>query len=52
MDLVHIVEGAEVLRAECQEQYKGKTVAGGVLYHEDKWTVIMQQEDECEVYSG
>lgn len=52
MDLVHIVEGAEVLRAECQEQYKGKTVAGGVLYHEDKWTVLMQQEDECEVYSG
>lgn len=47
MDLVHIVEGASVLYAECQEVYKGEWVAGGVLYHPDKWTVIVQQEDEC-----
>ncbi|KAL4747037.1 hypothetical protein BDW72DRAFT_197145 [Aspergillus terricola var. indicus] len=50
MEVEHIAEGASVLLNECKDTYKGKEVAGGLLTHPDKWSVVVQQPARCEFH--
>ncbi|KAL3433225.1 hypothetical protein BDV09DRAFT_196955 [Aspergillus tetrazonus] len=50
MEVKHIAEGASVLLNECKDIYKGEEVAGGLLTHPDKWSVIVQEPAKCEVH--
>ncbi|KAL3475227.1 hypothetical protein BJX99DRAFT_259692 [Aspergillus californicus] len=47
MPVENIRQGAAVLYNECQQNYKGKRVAGGQLTHPDNWSVVVQGVDEC-----
>lgn len=42
----NIADSVRVLSNECRDEYKGKTVAGGVVDHPDHWSVIVQGEDD------
>ncbi|KAL4816201.1 hypothetical protein BDW67DRAFT_185026 [Aspergillus spinulosporus] len=50
MEVEHIAEGASVLLNECKDTYKGKEVAGGLLTHPDKWSVVVQEPAKCEAH--
>ncbi|KAL2831793.1 hypothetical protein BDW59DRAFT_157748 [Aspergillus cavernicola] len=47
MKVVHMAEGANVLLHECQDTWKGERVAGGVLSHPDKWSLVVQSHEDC-----
>ncbi|KAL2831792.1 hypothetical protein BDW59DRAFT_157747 [Aspergillus cavernicola] len=42
-----IRQGASTIFNDCKITYRGKSVAGGVIDHPDKWTVIVQGDDKC-----
>ncbi|KAL4737134.1 hypothetical protein BDV11DRAFT_172273 [Aspergillus similis] len=50
MEVEHIAESASVFLNVCKDTYKGKEVAGGLLTHPDKWSVVVQQRAMCEVH--
>ncbi|KAL4943442.1 hypothetical protein BDV06DRAFT_221189 [Aspergillus oleicola] len=47
MPLQAVRDSVQVLFSECQANYKGKRVAGGVVDHPDHWNVIVQEDDKC-----
>lgn len=42
----NIIDSINVLATECRGEYKGKTVAGGVVDHPDHWSVVVQSQDD------
>ncbi|KAL4791322.1 hypothetical protein BDV19DRAFT_393185 [Aspergillus venezuelensis] len=48
MPLQAIRDAVQVLADKCVAEFRGVTVAGGVLDHEDLWNVVVQQDDACE----
>ncbi|KAL4950583.1 hypothetical protein BDW69DRAFT_187213 [Aspergillus filifer] len=48
MPLQAIRDAVQVLADECVAEFRGETVAGGVLDHTDLWNVVVQQDDACE----
>lgn len=42
----NILDSINVLATECKDEYKGKTVAGGVVDHSDHWSVVVQGHDD------
>lgn len=46
MPMQNIMDSVKVIAHDCKTEYKGKTVAGGVVDHPDWWSVIVQTEDD------
>ncbi|KAL3433226.1 hypothetical protein BDV09DRAFT_196956 [Aspergillus tetrazonus] len=43
----HIREGAQDIYHKCLTKYKGKDVSGGIIDHNDNWSVIVQEDARC-----
>ncbi|OJJ65306.1 hypothetical protein ASPSYDRAFT_100496, partial [Aspergillus sydowii CBS 593.65] len=47
LPLRNILDSVLVLMHDCVAVYKGETVAGGFVDHPDKWSVVVQVDDQC-----
>lgn len=51
MPLQNIVDSLNVIMHDCATTYKGEKVAGGVVDHPDKWSLVVQMDDQCKPIS-
>ncbi|KAL4800299.1 hypothetical protein BDV19DRAFT_384655 [Aspergillus venezuelensis] len=47
MRLQNIRDSVAVIFNDCATKYRGRHVAGGVVYHDDQWNVVVQTVDKC-----
>ncbi|KAL2835338.1 hypothetical protein BJY01DRAFT_252760 [Aspergillus pseudoustus] len=47
MPLQNIMDSTITISKDCVSDYEGKKVAGGVVDHSDKWSVVVQKDDKC-----
>jgi len=48
MPMQNIIDSVRVISNECQVDWEGSTLAGGLVDHSDYWSVDVEWDPKCE----